>query len=466
MRKQIAVVILLMLGFAGAGSSAVVTRALAQSKSLSAVEQEKRLGPKPTPHWYWRWTEWRLGEGYAKGHRFEAGLRPRKAPRQIPNWAWQRLHFFLLARNQRELAGKGNGGKGHGPHTTTATTSTTTTTATTTTTTATTTTTGTTTTPSAGDETYDQAISYTQTRPSFTPTRTVDVSNASELQSAIANLQPGDLVQANASFTVSGETVIKNRLSSPAELDLTGVKFVNSGGTNTPAVWLNNASNLYIYGGDMSTADTGGQGILVGGSQHVLWWGFTIHDTGSTGFAARAIGGVTDHDDFQGTIWKVGQNLAWDPHAEKGSGLHGANLYDSADNNNFTNNRFAFYAHDIPTGACVEFGDNSTTAIATGNVLYLKCVNATFVSQTQTGGNALQTWGLTAHVGLDVKYLEGDNLRGYAYHDAAISSGQNASGIATEYGRASNTNLNPRYASDGPWQILFGEVFHNVLPTP
>ena len=32
-----------MLGFAGAGSSAVVTRALAQSRSLSAVDQEHLL---------------------------------------------------------------------------------------------------------------------------------------------------------------------------------------------------------------------------------------------------------------------------------------------------------------------------------------------------------------------------------------------------------------------------------------
>lgn len=464
MRKQIAVVILLMLGFAGVASSAVVTRALGHSKAQSAIAQEKRLGPKPTPDWYWRWVEWRLGEGYAMGHRLQPRLRPSKAPRQIPRWAWERLHFYLLARNEAVRAAQAR--KKH--RTTTSTTSTTTTTPTTTTvpTTTTTTTTATTTTPSSGGGTYDQAISYTQTRPSFTPARTIQVSNASELQSAISNLRPGDLVRATGSFTVSGETVINNRLSSPAELDLSGVKFVYSGGSNLPAVWLNNASNLYIYGGDMSTAGTGGQGILVGGSQHVLWWGFTIHDTGSTGFAARAIGGPTDHDDFQGTIWKVGQHLAWDPHAEKGSGLHGANLYDSASSNNFTNNRFAFYAHDIPSGACVEFGDDSSTAMATGNVLYVKCVNATFVSQTQTGGNALQTWGCTAHVGLDVKYLEGNNLQGYAYHGAAISAGQNASGIDLEYGRASNTNQNPRYAGQNPWDLSAGVVYKALQPAP
>ena len=468
MRKQVALVILLMLGFAGAGSSTIVARALAQAKILPAVQQEKRLGPKPTPHWYWRWVEWRLGEGYAQGHRLQPGLRPKQAPRRIPSWALQRLHFFLLAR-QQSLAGRHGNRKHHGPPTTATTTGTTTTQATTTaaTTTAVTTTTGTTTTTaSGGGATYQEAISYTQTRPSFSPRRTIEVSNAAALLSAISNLQAGDLVRATGSFTVTGETVIKNRLSTPAELDLSGVSFVNSSGKNLPAVWLNNASNLYIYGGDASTADTGGQGIAVYGSQHVLWWGFTIHDTGSTGFAARAIGGPVDHNDFQGTIWKIGQNLAWDTHAEKGTGLHAANLWDGATSGNFTNNRFAFYAHDIPTGACVEFGNDAPTSLATGNVLYLKCVDETEVSTVQTGGNGLQLWGDTNTLGLDVKYLEVDNAEGHALQSCGVYSGQTLSGVKVEYGRASNTNLNPRYAGQTTWALPHGIVYQDVLPNP
>ena len=242
------------------------------------------------------------------------------------------------------------------------------------------------------------------------------MSSASELQSALSNLQPGDLVKATASFTVSNLSsaalVIKNRLSAPAELDLTGVKIVYTGTQPDNGVWLNNASNLYIFGGDISTSDTVAC-FRVYGSQHVLWWGFTLHDCGATGFQAQAIGGPVDHDDFQGTIWKVGQHLTWDPHTEKGTGLHAANLWDANSTGNFTNNRFAFYAHDIPVGACVEYGNNQ--GVATGDVLYLKCVNETEVAQTQTGGNALQLWGNinnTTKATLDVKYLEGDNLQG------------------------------------------------------
>jgi len=467
-RKQVAVVILLMLGFAGAGSSTIVARALAGPKALSAVQQEKLLGPKPTPRWYWRWVDWRLGEGHAKGHRLQPDRRPASTPLRIPTWAWQRLHFFLLARDQQ--LGPAGHRRGHSgpPGTTTTDTTTSTTTGTTTTGT---TTTGTTTTTPTGGETYEQAIAYTQTRPSFTPSRTVNVSNASQLQAALSNLQPGDLVQATGSFTVNGETVINNRLSSPAELDLSGVQFVNSGGQNNPAVFVNNAANLYIFGGDMSTADTGGQGILVYGSQHVLWWGFTIHDTGSTGFAARAINGPVNHDDFQGTIWKIGQNLAWDTHCvnECGTGLHGANLWDGATAGNFTNNRFAFYAHDVPTGACVEFGNNQPTSQATGNVLYLKCVNETEVSLKQTGGNGLQFWGDTDTLGLDVKYLEVDNAQGRALDNQGLSSGQTLAGVTVEYGTASNTNQNSQLNEPNnqlPWDRRGNVAYQSVLPAP
>jgi Glycosyl hydrolase family 26 len=114
-QKQAAVVMSLILAFAGAGSAAVLTHKHAHTPTLSkkfaaAVQHEKQLGPKRTPRWYWRWTEWRLGEGYARGRRLQASLRPVRAPQRIPTWAWRRLHFFLLARSARAriLAAQGN----------------------------------------------------------------------------------------------------------------------------------------------------------------------------------------------------------------------------------------------------------------------------------------------------------------------------------------------------------------------
>lgn len=99
MTKHAALVVALMLLFAGVGSAAFASRTLAPAKQLSAaVKHEKRLGPKPTPHWYWRWVDWRLGEGFARGRAHERSLRPEQVPSRVPRWAWQRLHFFLLAR--------------------------------------------------------------------------------------------------------------------------------------------------------------------------------------------------------------------------------------------------------------------------------------------------------------------------------------------------------------------------------
>ena len=300
------------------------------------------------------------------------------------------------------------------------------------------------------------------------PSRTLMVSNASELQAAISNLQPGDLVKATTSFTVSNShraaLIIKNRLSAPAEIDLTGVKLVYTGTQQVNAVWLNNANNLYIFGGDISTSDTGGVCLRVYGSQHVLWWGFTAHDCGATGFQAQAIGGPVDHDDFQGTIWKVGQHLAWDPHAEAGTGLHAANLWDANQTGAFTNNRFAFYAHDIPVGACVQFGNNQ--GVATGNVLYLKCVNETDVAQKQTGGNALQIWGdtNTARPGREVP--GGPEPAGFAFRANGISSGSDGEGRHHRVRPRLDTTTTPATQDRTPGTLSANVVYKALQPAP
>ena len=349
--KHVALVLTLLLLLAGVASSAVGKHHLARSKPLTAIQRETQLGPKPDAALVLALGSFAPGGGLREGS--PARGRPPTETGTAPDSALGVAAPALFpARSCVGQQGSAHQADDHDRHHYDH---------------------------PVGRRTYDEAIAYTRTRPSFTPKRTVNVSSASQLLAAISNLQPGDLVKATASFTVSNSTspalTIKNRLSAPAEIDLTGVKLVYTGTQQVNAVWLNNANNLYIFGGDISTSDTGGVCLRVYGSQHVLWWGFTAHDCGATGFQAQAIGGPVDHDDFQGTIWKVGQHLAWDPHTEAGTGLHAANLWDANQTGAFTNNRFAFYAHDIPVGACVEFGNNQ--GVATGNVLYLKCVNET-----------------------------------------------------------------------------------------
>jgi hypothetical protein len=318
---------------------------------------------------------------------------------------------------------------------------------------------------------YDQAVSYTKTRAPFDPARTVDVNSASQLESAIRTLRPGDLVKATASFTVSKASsnalVIKNRLSAPAVIDLTGhtVKFVYSGDKNYNAVWLDNPQNLRIYGGDLSTSGTGGDCLRSNGGQHVTWWYFTAHDCGGTGAAILGGQAPTEHNDFNGTIWNVGQNLAWDPHAEKGTGLHCVNL----DDNNvypFHHNRFAFHCHDISSGAAIEYGAaHRGNPKPVRNTIYLLAVNLTEVAKSQTGGNGIQFWGVNGQ-SAEIKFIQVDNATGYALWDGGMSTGTSLRGVTIVDGRASNTNQNPRYAGQNPWSDRLGEVYRTVVPAP
>lgn len=318
---------------------------------------------------------------------------------------------------------------------------------------------------------YDKAISYTQRRAPFAPARTIDVSSASQLRSAISRLRPGDLVKATAGFTVSSSTssplVIKNRLTAPAVISLTGhrVRIVYTGRDNQSAVWLDNPQNIRIYGGDLSTSDTGGACLANYGGQHVTWWYFTAHDCGGTG--ARFSGAVapTEHDDFNGTIWKVGQNLAWDPHAEKGTGLHCANL-DDRNLYPFHDNRFALFCHDIPTGAAIEYGaSESAYPKPVDNTIYLLAVDLTDDAKIQTGGNGIQFWGVNGQ-SADIKFIQVRNATGYALFDDGMNSGTSLRGVTVEYGRATNTNRNPRYAGQNPWSDRLGEVYQSVRPAP
>lgn len=58
--------------------------------------------PRPLPKWVWPWMRWALGEGEYKQHGPKQGPRPKAAPEQIPEWAWQRLEALVAQRNGEE----------------------------------------------------------------------------------------------------------------------------------------------------------------------------------------------------------------------------------------------------------------------------------------------------------------------------------------------------------------------------
>ena len=60
------------------------------------------------------------------------------------------------------------------------------------------------------------------------------------------------------------------------------------------------------------------------------------------------------------------------------------------------------------------------------------------------------------------------NAEGYAVWGGGVYPGQTLSGVTVDYGLASNTNRNPRYAGQSPWDSRHGggPAYGKVQPAP
>jgi hypothetical protein len=348
--------------------------------------------------------------------------------------------------------------------TTDTTTTTTTTTDTTPTTTTETTTTETTTTPSS--PTWYGETNFPA--PSFTPVRTIDVYTKSAFWTAWNAIQPGDEINVHG-VAFTGESVFNKQLSDWAEVHFdAATTFTGAAGSNLPAAWIKACKYIRFYGGAL-TNPAGGSGVTIYDSSHFTWWDFTIHGTANTGLFVQGINAANDHLDLKGEISHWGLNLALDPHAEKGTGMHGANLADA--NYGVKDSRFALYLHDGTTGSGVEAGGSKSTDGFWSNTLYLWCQNVTMQATSQVAGNCAQIWGQN-DTGNTFAYLEAENLQGRPYDANGVYSGQSLASDSVVYGRASNTNLNPylsrtesSISAAAAWDSRRGTVFSDVLPT-
>jgi len=296
-------------------------------------------------------------------------------------------------------------------------------------------------------------------RPRFRPKRTVNVHTARQFWRAWNQLRPGDEIDARG-VTFSGEAVFSKRLTDWAEVHFDGgTRFVGAPGEDKPAAWINGSQHIRFYGGNL-TNPAGGPGITIYDSSYVTWWNFVVHATADTGLFVQGIHQPNSHLDLKGEISRWGLNLALDPHSEKGTGLHGANLADSP--YGVSDSRFAFDLHDGATGAGVEAGGRFTTDFFSHNTLYLRCRNLTKVAIQFTAGNCAQLWGrnITRN---DFRYIEAENLTGLPYETGGMYEGESLKTDTVSYGRAIHTNLNLRTGSTH-WDRRYGTVFRHVLP--
>lgn len=241
-------------------------------------------------------------------------------------------------------------------------------------------------------------------------------------------------------MTLSGEVVFGQRLSSPADIHFDdGVKFTGTAaGTQLPAVWIH-GSNLRLYGGDVSGLGNDCVKISAAsadpsGPSNIRWWGAKLHDCGGNGFSAQGAGYPNTGLDIAAEIWHAGLNLALDPHAVKGSGLHGAYI---GGGNAPTTGRFVFYVHDQATGAAVQAGSNLQNSD-----LWIRADNLTWSGQTGYGGNGFQPWG-GSNQNVVVHALEVSNATGHAILDESLTGGS----VKVAYARASGVKLSPVYQS-------------------
>ena len=276
-------------------------------------------------------------------------------------------------------------------------------------------------------------------RPAFAPARRIQVSSASAFWSAWNAIRPGDEIDVHG-VTFSGEQSFNTRLSGWAEVHFdSGTRFTGTPGQNTPDVWIDGASHIRFYGGDL-TNPTGGAGIMIYDSSYVTWWGFKVHNTAGTALFVTGVHRANDHLDLKGDISHWGLNLGLDPHQEKGTGLHGANLADAY--YGVEDSRFALHLHDGSAGAGVQAGGKIDSDFFKNNRLYLWCQSLTMRATSQIGGNCLQFWGENV-TGNIVAFLSAQNLQGRPYDANGMYDGQSLASDTVNIGRASRTNLNP-----------------------
>jgi hypothetical protein len=314
-------------------------------------------------------------------------------------------------------------------------------------------TTATTATTSTGFATFDSETAYLDTPPPNL-TSAIVVSTVSQFAAAIANARAGQIIDVLGSVQVPGEFTGFDRMISGGTVDVvfqpgagfTGSTAVLAMSSRVPAVYIQNSGGWRLWGGTISNPGSGG-GILV----HAMpgpftWTGFTVSNTADTCVAVYPAEGNISGLTLKGMAGTATPNLAYDPHAEKGTGIHAWNLAD-ATGGLLEDSTIAADVLNQATGAGVEV---DTGQIGPNVTLYARANHLGFAvpgtswtgdAQSQVAGNVVQLWGGTPPGALDVKYAEGNDIQGRIVESNGVSGSANLSQSTVEYGVATGAIL-------------------------
>lgn len=304
-----------------------------------------------------------------------------------------------------------------------------------------------------GASTWDSALQAAFPRPAFTPTRTVTASNQAQLDSAVANLQAGDLVQCIGTWTYSGGLTIQKQLASVAEIHFDGISFVCPGShTKLQCVWVNNCQKIRMYGGTVTSSS--GFGIRVYGGTDITWQDFVLNNCEATGVHLNTGAGAGSNmirPTFKGETHNCGWYYANDGHPEPGTGWHGCYVGSGDGVYTASGGKIALDVYDQPAGAAIEVNECNNSEF------WIRANRLTFMAQQQTAGNVVQSWGATQSNNT-YHWIEGHDITGHGY--MAINT---LTGCVVNYGRCTNYSTNPR-SSDWAWGTSGGMVYQDVQP--
>lgn len=302
--------------------------------------------------------------------------------------------------------------------------------------------------------------------------RAIVISSASQFVTAMASAAAGQTYDVLGTVKIPGEFTGWNRVVAGGVVNVVfepGAGFTGGGGAQLPAVWIKGSGGWRIWGGTITNSSGGGV-LVYAMPGPFTWTGFSSTQTAMTGVSVFPVGGNISNLTLAGVSGSSSQNLAYDPHLEKGTGLHAWNLAD-ATGGIVQNSTFACDILNQATGAGVEIETNRVSNV----VVYARAVNLGFplpgttwngYAQSQVAGNVIQLWGGSAPGKLDIRYAEGNDIQGRIVETNGVASGSDLSLVDVAYGRASGQILENPLLSKVAYSVKGGLKLGDVLPMP
>ncbi|HXH97222.1 MAG TPA: hypothetical protein VNH40_08440, partial [Gaiellaceae bacterium] len=301
----------------------------------------------------------------------------------------------------------------------------------------------------------------------------ITVASASAFNAAVANAKAGQTINVLGNVQIPGKFTGFNRVISGGTVNVVfqpGAGFTGMAGTRLPAVWIKGSGGWRIWGGTITNPD--GNGILVYAMPGpFVWTGFRVSNTGDTCVAVYPVDGNINGLTLKGVAGTADPNLSFDPHAEKGTGIHAWNIAD-ASGGLVQNSTFAADTLDQATGAAVEIKTGqigaNVTVFARAKHLGFPLAGTTWngYATQQTAGNVIQLWGTTVNGNLNVKYAEGNGIQGRILETGGMYGGASLANAYLDYGTATGLILESPLVSKIAYNARDGIHLGDVSPTP